>query len=227
MTAARIDHLVIGADTLAQGAAWSRKTLGAEPNPGGQHPLMGTHNQLMRIATVDFPCAYLEIIAHNPPAQPQDGRARWFDLDQPAVKSALRDEGPRLIHWVVKVPDLRTAVDAWAKLGIDRGEIVEASRMTPRGLLQWQITIRRDGQRLLDGCLPTLIQWGETHPAHSLPESGVTLRGAGVRHPQAALLAKAFEAIGLESLAVKEGPANLCAALNTPGEPVRLQSKGL
>lgn len=224
---ARVDHLVIGADTLAQGAAWCRKTLGTEPNPGGEHPLMGTHNRLMRIATVDYPCAYLEVISHNPPHQPQDGRARWFDLDQPAMRSTLREEGPRLIHWAVKVPDARAAVAAWAALGIDRGEVIEASRMTPRGLLEWQITVRRDGQRLFDGCLPTLIQWGETHPAHSLPESGVTLGGVGVRHPQAALLARAFEAIGLEGIALKEGPASLCAALNTPAEPVRIGSKGL
>jgi hypothetical protein len=224
---ARIDHLVIGADSLAQGAAWCESTLGVAPGPGGEHLFMGTHNRLLRIATVDYPCAYLEIIARNPAGEPQDGRTRWFDLDQPAVQAALREQGPRLLHWVVKVPDVRAAVAAWARLGIERGEVVAASRMTPRGLLQWQITIRPDGQRLFDGCLPTLIEWGDTHPATAMPDSGLTLRGIGVRHPQAALLGRAFEAIGLEGIAVQEGPASLSASLSTPGEPVQLRSEGL
>ena len=35
-----------------------------------------------------------------------------------------------------------------------------------------------DGARLLQGTLPTLIQWGETHPASAMPESGVTLHAS-------------------------------------------------
>ena len=94
--------------------------------------------------------------------------------------------GPQLIHWVARVPDVRAAVAALAALGIDRGEVIQASRATPNGLLQWQITVRADGQRLFDGCLPTLIQWGDTHPAASMPESGVTLLSLSLRHPDAA-----------------------------------------
>jgi hypothetical protein len=97
--------------------------------------------------------------------------------------------------------------------------------MTPRGLLQWQITLRDDGQRLFAGALPTLIEWGDTHPAPSMPESGVTLQSLVVSHPQAAPLQAACEAIGLERVKVKEGEANLCATLLTPRGRVQLNRK--
>ncbi len=223
----RIDHLVVAADSLAQGAAWCERTLGVPPGPGGEHPLMGTHNRLLRVATVDHPRTYFEIIARNPSAVPEGGRRRWFDLDDERLRTALREQGPRLVHWVVQVPDVQAAVEALRRQGIDRGEVLQASRMTPRGLLQWKITVRPDGARLFDGCLPTLIEWGEQHPAGSLPESGVTFHRIALSHPRAAELRRALDAIGLEGVSVDDGPPNLCAALLTPAGTVRLESKGL
>jgi len=63
--AAQLDHLVLMAPTLEQGVAWCEATLGVTPGPGGEHPLMGTHNRLVSIASERFPGAYLEIIAIN------------------------------------------------------------------------------------------------------------------------------------------------------------------
>jgi hypothetical protein len=222
----RIDHLVVAATSLEEGAAWCEATLGVVPGPGGEHPLMGTHNRLLRIATVDYPRAYFEIIAVQPGRTPQRSH-RWFDLDTEQVRDTLRRRGPRLLHYVASVPDLRQAVAAWQALGIERGEAVEASRETARGLLQWQITIRSDGARLFDGTLPTLIEWGGAHPASALPESGVTLHSLVATHPQAAQLRAAAEAIALQGVTLKEGPANLCAVLDTPRGRVRLESEGL
>jgi hypothetical protein len=99
--------------------------------------------------------------------------------------------------------------------------------MTPRGELSWRITVRDDGQRLLHGTLPTLIQWGEVHPASGLPESGVTLQGLTATHPQAATLRQACEAVGLQGVAIRDGAANLCAVLDTPKGRVKLASEGL
>jgi len=220
---ARIDHLVVGAASLEQGVAWCEATLGVVPGPGGEHAFMGTHNRLLRIATVDFPRAYFEIIAVQPGRAAQRPR-RWFDLDDEALRDRLRREGPRLLHYVASVPDVRAAARAWQELGIERGEAVAASRETPRGLLQWQITIRPDGQRLFEGVLPTLIEWGATHPAAAMPESGVTLRSLGATHPQAARLRSAHEAIGLEAVTLEEGPAQLRALLETPRGRVTLAS---
>lgn len=224
--AARVDHIVIGADSLEQGIAWAEATLGVTPAAGGEHPLMGTHNCLLRIATVDFPRAYLEIIAVHPGRAPQRAR-RWFDLDDETVRDTLKRDGPRLLHFVASVPDLRQAVQALAALGHDRGEVVRASRSTERGLLEWQITVRSDGRRLLAGALPTLIEWGRMHPAAALPESGVTLQALTAAQPEAAGLRAACTAIGLKQLTVRNGAPGLCAVLQTPRGRVRLQSGGL
>ena len=45
---AQIDHLVIAANTLEEGVAWCERTLGITPGPGGEHPLMGTHNRFFQ-----------------------------------------------------------------------------------------------------------------------------------------------------------------------------------
>lgn len=223
---ARIDHLVVAAVNLDEGAAWCEATLGVRPGPGGEHPLMGTHNLLLRVATVNYPRAYLEILAIQPGRTSQRS-PRWFDLDDDAVRDALRREGPRLLHFVASVPDVASSVAALKDAGHDRGEPLRASRMTPRGLLEWQITLREDGQRLLHGTLPTLIQWGDTHPASALPESGITLQALCAYAPAPATLERAYRAIGLQGVTVKTGATNLCAVLDTPRGRIRLQSKGL
>ncbi|NTV87002.1 MAG: VOC family protein, partial [Burkholderiaceae bacterium] len=209
-----------------EGVAWCEATLGVTPGPGGEHPLMGTHNRLLRIATADFPNAYFEIIAINPIAD-KDRRTlgkRWFDMEDPELMARVARHGPQLIHWVARVPDVRAAVTALAALSIDRGEVIQANRATPNGLLQWQITVRPDGQRLFDGCLPTLIQWGDTHPAASMPESGVTLLSLSLQHPDTSALQTACDGLGLTQCRVTAGPARLSARLLTPKGLIELHS---
>ena len=223
---ARIDHVIVLAASLEQGADWCRRALGVEPGPGGEHPLMGTHNRLLRIASVDYPRAYFEIISVQPGREPQDGRRRWFNMDDARLQRAVKEE-PRLVHFAANVPDAAAALRALEVLDIDRGSALAASRMTPRGLLEWKITVRGDGQRLFDGCLPTLIEWGDTHPAGGMGESGVTLQSIAVAHPDAKRIAAAYDAIGLTEVAVNEGEANLCVSLLTPKGRIKLESKGL
>lgn len=220
---AALDHLVVLAATLDEGVAWCEATLGLTPGPGGQHALMGTHNRLFSIASAHYPLAYFEIIAIDP-AAPPPARQRWFDLDEVDVQTCLRRDGPRLAHWVARVPDARAAVAALRTLDIERGEVLNASRPTPQGLLQWQITVRDDGQRLLDGCLPTLIQWGAVHPAAAMPASGVTLMAFELRHPQAERLANACSALDLRDMSVRTGPAQLRARLQTPNGIIEICS---
>jgi hypothetical protein len=218
---AQIDHLVVAARTLDDGVAWCEATLGVTPGPGGEHPLYGTHNRLLRLACASAPRAYLEIIAINPRATPTrpTGHARWFDLDDPALQHRLAQHGPQLVHWVASVPDIEAAHARLAALDIQRGPVIGASRPTPQGLLQWRITVREDGQRLFDGALPTLIQWGDTHPAASMPHSGLTLQAFTLSHPEAVRLQQALAAIGLDGVAVAPGPAALSAQLDTPLGP--------
>jgi len=231
-----IDHLVVFARTLELGVQWCEATMGITPGPGGEHALYGTHNRLFKIATPAYPMAYLEIIAINPDAvrAVQAPQRRWFDMDDAALQAAVAD-APRLVSFVVNTSDIQAARSALTAQGIDRGPVLQASRRTRRGLLQWQITVRADGQRLFDGALPTLIQWGKTddaepmrlHPRNSLPRSGVTLQGIAVTHPTAGKLQAAYEAIGLTGIAVESGPANICATLHTPKGVVKLDSCGL
>jgi Glyoxalase-like domain len=232
----QIDHLVIVANNLDQGVQWCEATLGITPEPGGEHKLFGTHNRLFKIATPANPLAYCEIIAIDSEAARAIGiRAkRWFDMDNAVLQAAVASQ-PRLVHFVASTTNILAASAALNALGIDRGPALQANRHARRGLLQWQITVREDGQRLFNGTLPTLIQWGKAddaeplrlHPRNSLPRSGVTLQSITATHPDAAALQAAYSAIGLQGVAITAGPANLSATLRTPKGVVTLESLGL
>jgi hypothetical protein len=232
----QIDHLVVAAHSLQQGVEWCEATLGITPAAGGEHEKYGTHNRLFKIATPAFPVAYFEIIAINPDAviEKKPPPTRWFDLDSKQLQAELA-KSPRLVHFVVNTDNIQDARHAWKNQGIDRGPIIHASRKTPKGLLQWQITVRPDGDRLFNGTLPTLIQWGkpeaadpmQLHPRNHLPRSGVSLKSLTVSHPSASKIKAAYEAIMLGNIDVTEGPANIVATLQTPKGLVTLESLGI
>ena len=223
-----VDHLVVFAADLAGGVDWCQRTLGITPTAGGEHPLMGTHNRIFNISSPGHPRAYLEIIAINSVATSAlpAGARRWFDMDDATLQQQVAQHGPQLIHWVASVPDVAASHAALTALSIERGATITASRPTPNGLLQWQITVREDGLRLMDGCLPTLIQWGATHPCDNLPASGVQLQQITLQHPQAATLSAACEVIGVaHHVAITAGDVpQLSAQLTTPRGPVTLSS---
>ena len=231
-----IDHLVVAARNLDEGVAWCEATLGITPNAGGEHENYGTHNRLFKIATPRYPMAYFEIIAINPAASApkRNANKRWFDLDDAALQASIAKE-PALIHFVVNTTDVQLARNTWKAQGLDTGPVVHAHRRTGKGKLNWQITVRDDGQRLFDGTLPTLIQWGKPeaaepmrlHPRHSLPRSGVSLQTITVSHPSSEKLTKAFEAVHLKDIEVSNGEATISATLQTPKGLVVLQSRGL
>lgn len=226
-----LDHLVVAARTLEEGVQWCETTLGVTPGPGGEHALFGTHNRLLRLGAPEGgsaePPPYLEIIAINPAAVPTRGAPlkRWFDMDDEALQTRLAQRGPQLIHWVARVDDLSQVLQDWEALGLQRGATIAASRPTPQGLLEWRLTVRDDGARLLDGCLPTLIEWGSRHPASHMPDSGLALQDFHLVHPEAGLLAQALKVAGLGQVRVQApsqgAPAGLHACLTTPlGEVV-------
>ena len=224
----QIDHLVVAATSLEQGVQWCEAVFGITPALGGEHALFGTHNRLFKIATPKFSMAYFEIIAINPEAvRPKKTTTlhphRWFDLDNPELQKSISKE-PRLIHFVASTPDIKAARMALRMEGIDRGPVIHAERQTNKGILHWQISVRADGQRLFDGALPTLIQWGKPdateplrlHPRNTLPRSGVTLQSIDITHPSAEKLQAAYASIGLNGISISEGPANIKATLKTP-----------
>ncbi len=217
--AAHVDHLVVAAASLEQGAAWCEAMLGVTPGPGGQHPLMGTHNRLLKIASADYPDAYLEIIAIDATA-PLPGRARWFGLDDAALQAQLQ-ESPRLIHFVARSGMLD--MHRWGLITVGRrpGNPVAAGRDTPQGRLHWQILVNDDGALDCGGALPTLIQWAGQHPAAQMPDSGVTLMGLTLH----GVPERARDVLRLRGVSVlpAAGPA-LQARLATPKGEILLES---
>jgi hypothetical protein len=219
-----VDHLVVAAETLEQGAQWCEATLGVVPAAGGEHPLMGTHNRLLRVATDRYPRSYFEIIAINP-AAPAPRGARWFDLDDPVLRQAVRQQ-PRLVHFVARTDDATAALESLQRLGIERGPLVHAERPTPNGLLRWQMSLRPDGQRLFHGGLPMLIEWSGVYPSDNMGDSGLVLQSLEVRHPRWTELKAAYDAIGLRDVALTQGPPNLSASFMTPKGLVTIESAG-
>ena len=246
---AQIDHIVVVAQTLEQGIAWCEATLGITPNEGGEHKQFGTHNCLFKIATPQYPLAYFEIIAIKPDAtnsiasqaintpaigQKRINSARWFDMDDAELQKAVAVE-PRLVHFVAQTADIQAAKSVLKLQGIDRGTAVEASRHTRKGRLEWKITVRDDGQRLFNGTLPSLIQWGKNadaeplrlHPRNTLPRSGVSLQSVAVSSLSSDKLQAAYTAIGLIGVTIAQGEPNLTVTLRTPKGVVTLQSMGI
>ena len=173
-----LDHLVVACRTLDDGRAWCEAMMGAAPAVGGGHPLMGTHNLLLSVASARFPRAYIELIAIDPDASTPP-HARWFDLDRPELQARIAS-GPKLVHWVAGTTDIVAASVVLRDAGFDPGPVVDAERMTPRGPLRWRIAIAAGGRRHAGGAVPLLIQWGDVHPTDDLPQSDVALRSVGV-----------------------------------------------
>ena len=214
-----LDHLVVAAASLDQGVAWCEATLGVTPGPGGKHPLMGTHNRLMKISTSAYPDCFLEIIAIDP-AAPPPGRVRWFGLDEPALQQALL-VAPRLMHVVARSTMLDMHRWGLITVGLKPGEPVAASRDTPDGLLQWEILVREDGLLNCGGALPTLMQWKGAHPAGRMADSGLQLKSLTL----CGVPVRARDVLRLRAVQVlaDPGPA-ISATLATPKGDVTIQS---
>jgi hypothetical protein len=215
-----VDHLVIAADSLAQGVDWCEEVLGVTPGPGGKHPLMSTHNRLLRLGG-EFGNAYLEIIAIDPEAPPP-GRARWFGLDRPALQAALR-ESPRLVQLVARTAQAEMLRWGLINRGIDPGRPLAAERQTPQGLLQWRIVVRDDGENACEGLLPTLIEWGDRHPTAAMPASPLTLAEVALAGlPPAAI--ELLRLRGVSTPAAGEAVPGLRVVLDTPRGRVEWES---
>ncbi len=215
-----IDHLVVACPTLEVGRAWCEAMFGVAAQPGGRHPLMGTHNLLLALASPRHPRAYLELIAIDPEAQ-APAQPRWFDLDAPALQAAIRAE-PRLVHWVARCNDIEAIAGALGRDGDDPGPIVAVERMTPRGLLRWRMTVPIDGHRPCVGAMPLWIQWSSGHPTDVLPASGVAIESL-----QVGGLAPALAGHVRQVAACTATDSALRAFLIGPRGPVVLTASGL
>jgi Glyoxalase-like domain len=204
-----LDHLVVACTNLEQGCDWLTARLGVEPQGGGRHPLMGTHNRLLRLGAR----VYLEVIAIDPDA-PAPGRPRWFDLDQPAMQARLA-QAPALVAWAVRTDNIAEAVTKVPELG----QVLAASR----GALAWRITVPEDGTLQFGGMLPTVLQWGDAHPTDTMGASGCELIELALSHPMSAGLMPLYRALRIAGpVNLKAGPKQLLARVRTPAGDVDL-----
>jgi len=203
--ATRFDHVVIGAAHLGDSATTVEARLGADLTGGGKHPLMATHNRLMRLAD-----GYLEVIAIDPDA-PAPDRVRWYELDNPETAGRLAD-GPRALCWVAAVDDIEQAA---AGCGYQCGRIIEVTR----GDLRWRLTVPDDGSLAAGGILPALIEWPPgVNPVATLPDSGLALASLKATHPDPAMIMDCLHRLGLGHLMeISEGAPSLGFVFNSAG----------
>ncbi len=185
MPACELDHLVVAAASLDEGARFIRERLGVDIPMGGRHELMGTHNRLMRVGQN----SYLEVISIDPAAAAPP-RPRWYELDDPTMRARLA-EGPRLITWVARTSDIVATVQSTA---VSLGAILPVSR----GELSWHLTVPEDGHLPGGGVIPHLIEWdGGVRPWENMAELGCELEELTLGSP--------------DSVALKDALGTLCA----------------
>jgi len=197
-----IDHLIVAAPTLDEGAAHVAACLGIAPSGGGRHDRMGTHNRLLRLG----PSAYLEVIAIDRDA-PSPARPRWFGLDDRDPRAP-----PALIGWVVRTAD----VDALTA-SLPEDLATKLGPVTPmrRDDLAWSLTIPADGGLVDDGAMPGVIDWlASPHPITRLEDHGLVLESLVVTHPRADALREALHSIDFSGpVVVRDGDARLEALI--------------
>ncbi len=196
-----LDHLVVAARSLEEGATYVEAVLGVRLSPGGKHPHMGTHNLLLSLG----PQEYLEVIAVDPGAA-RPAVHRWFGLDD-------FSDAPRMTNWACRTDDLDQALEAAPR---GTGEAYELSR----GDLSWAMAIPDSGRLPFDDAMPALLQWddGSPHPCQRLPDLDARLTRLDVFHPDAEGLLRAFPALrALGHVTVRSGPEmRLLATIQTP-----------
>jgi glyoxalase-like protein len=190
---AEIDHIVLGARTLEEGAAFVERHLGVRPEAGGRHDGVGTRNMLLGLG----PSCYLEVMAPDPD-QPEPPHPRPFDLDDPAVRTMLEAE-PHLLTWVARTPALDAVV---ARLGPRAGEV----RAMTRGDLSWRLAMPPQRQDM-DNLVPPLIHWNGPNAASRLKDSRCRLVALEAEHPDAESVRAALRERGLEdAMRVRQSP---------------------
>lgn len=222
MPSAKLDHIVIGADSLKQGVAWVQSKLGVEVPKGGRHVKMATHNCVMSLGGD----RYLEIISIDPQAAKID-RPRWFGLDDPKIRRELA-QAPRLLSWAINTGDIHTTIGNLGGREIASGLATETMS---RDLLSWEVGFANDGGLVDSGLFPLLLQWHVSeHPSRSMADLGCTLTSLEIISTKVNDLRSKLLAIGalriLEKNALREGEVDeLIVTLQTPLGECRLSSR--
>ena len=211
----KIDHLVIGAATLAQGVDYVKHVLGVNIPFGGEHEKTGTHNHLMQLGDSLF----LEVIALNPQLGNAD-RLSWYGLDNVQVQGSIKSQ-PKLLTWVVNTTDISALIDNNA-FNFGKPTLIS------RGRLSWYFGLPDDGNLFEDGTLPYVIEWNTNeHPAVNMANLGCEFKKLEIFHPSIEWLEKTLISIGaveLVNLHQTSKPAHIIATIATPTGLKKLSS---
>jgi len=189
----RLDHLLIGAPSLALCVEWASRALAVAAKPGGHHPGRATENALLGLGDR----RYLELIA---PSAAAGGSSQASEL-----LSGLHQPG--FCWWAVSSPDLEHARKALISLGIRCGEIVAGERKTTGGgHLHWRLFYPRCPE--LGALLPFVIEWPATdlHPAAALA-ANVQLERLALSTPRTKQLGAALDALKIREDALEVSEA--------------------
>jgi len=174
MIQSTIDHIVIGAADLEKATKRVENLIKADFPTGGKHPLMATHNRLIKLQN----SIYMEVISIDPNASmPQSStqKKRWFSLDSQSTKRRL-SLAPQPLCWVAAVDNIERAV---SHCDYNSGKIIEVTRDD----LRWRMTVPENGKLSSGGVLPILIEWPNgKNPAQKMPESNVCLQQLTLFH---------------------------------------------
>jgi hypothetical protein len=203
-----VDHLILGAATLADGVAFVRDRLGVTARPGVRLPGAATENALVALG----PRSYLEVLA------PAD------DADEPAPGLApLRSlAAPALWGWAIATDAGGARAERADQLGV-----VHAARAADRHPLDGGSFVRWRNlgvQLALGPAAPFFIEWSahSPHPAAQAPTGG-RLRAITVRHPDPDAARAALAKLGFDVDVARGDAPGLAAELETlDGELLKL-----
>ena len=152
----KLDHIVLGCNTLQEGTDYVEKKLGLTLSEIGYHLHMGTHNRVIKISEN----IYLEVIAIDPNAN-KPKHFRWFNLDNKKQQARLK-KSPQIIGYVIEYqnPHMLKFYNPF----------FEASR----GNYCWEFAMPKSDDTLINdeliesGLVPSLIKWKSKKPVYKM-----------------------------------------------------------
>ena len=155
----KLDHIVLGANTLQEGTDYVEKKLGLSLSEIGYHHHMGTHNRVIKIAKN----IYLEVIAIDPNAN-KPKHFRWFNLDIEEQQARLKIS-PQIIGYVIENEN--------SDMLKFYNPFFEASR----GDYRWEFAMPKcnnnqiKNELIESGLVPCLIKWKSKKPVYQMVDN--------------------------------------------------------
>jgi len=155
----KLDHIVLGANTLQEGTDYVEKKLGLSLSEIGFHHHMGTHNRVIKIGEN----IYLEVIAIDPNAN-KPKHFRWFNLDIEEQQARLKIS-PQIIGYVIenKNKDMLKFYNPFFKAS--------------RGDYRWEFAMPKcdnnqiKNELIESGLVPSLIKWKSKKPVDQMVDN--------------------------------------------------------